>query len=80
MVLPLQAAAGGLGAVLAMRAYVEEDIAMGRLASPFSLTVPKIDAFFLIHRPGKEQDPGLQAFTQWLETEIVEPTEFNNVD
>ena len=78
--LALQAAADGLGAVLAMRAYVKEDIATGRLASPFPLTVPKVDAFYLIHRPGKEQDPGLQAFTKWLAKEIVESAEFRNVD
>jgi DNA-binding transcriptional LysR family regulator len=78
--LALQAAADGLGVVLAMRAYVEEDIATGRLVSPFPLAVPKVDAFYLIHRPGKEQDPGLQAFTEWLETEIVEPAELNDVD
>ncbi|MCA6104102.1 MULTISPECIES: LysR substrate-binding domain-containing protein [Bradyrhizobium] len=78
--LALQAAADGLGVVLAMRAYVEEDIAIGRLASPFPLTVPKIDAFYLVHRPGKERDPGLQAFTDWLEIEIVEPAAVNSVN
>ncbi|WP_453964732.1 LysR substrate-binding domain-containing protein [Bradyrhizobium elkanii] len=78
--LALQAAADGLGAVLAMRAYVEEDIAIGRLTSPFPLTVPKIDAFYLIHRPGKEQDPGLKAFTDWLEAEIGEPADIKNVN
>jgi LysR family transcriptional regulator, glycine cleavage system transcriptional activator len=67
--LALQAAADGLGAVLAMRAYVEADIVSGRLVSPFALTVPKIDAWYLIHRPGKEQDPSLQAFRDWLRTE-----------
>lgn len=69
--LALQAAVDGLGAVLAMSNYVESDIAMGRLVQPFPLTVPKIEAWYLIHRPGKEQDPGLQAFNNWLKAEIA---------
>jgi LysR family glycine cleavage system transcriptional activator/LysR family transcriptional regulator of beta-lactamase len=68
--LALQAAVDGLGAVLAMRAYVESDIAAGRLASPFVLTVPKIEAWYLICRPGRAKDPGLRAFHDWLKAEI----------
>lgn len=67
--LALQAAMDGLGAVLAMRAYVEADVQNGKLVSPFPLTIPKIEAWYLIHRPGKEQDPSLQAFRSWLKTE-----------
>lgn len=67
--LALQAAADGLGAVLAMRAYVESDIESGKLISPFPLKIPKIEAWYLIHRPGREQDSSLQAFQRWLKAE-----------
>ncbi len=69
--LALQAAADGLGAALAMKAYVAADIAVGSLVSPFPITVPKGDAWYLIHRPGKAGNASLQAFGSWLKDEIA---------
>jgi LysR family glycine cleavage system transcriptional activator/LysR family transcriptional regulator of beta-lactamase len=67
--LAVQAATDGLGAVLAMSAYVEADLAAGRLIAPFPLSIPKIEAWYLIRRPTREHDPSLQVFKNWLREE-----------
>jgi DNA-binding transcriptional LysR family regulator len=62
----LQAAVDGVGVAMALRPYVEDDIAAGRLVAPFSLAVPKGRAWYLVYRPFREDDPGLIAFRDWL--------------
>jgi LysR family glycine cleavage system transcriptional activator/LysR family transcriptional regulator of beta-lactamase len=69
--LALQAAVDGLGAVLAMSAYVEADLAAGRLVAPFPLSIPKIEAWYLIRRPAREHDASLQIFRKWLRDESI---------
>jgi DNA-binding transcriptional LysR family regulator len=62
----LQAATDGVGVALALTPYVEDDIAIGRLVAPFSLSVPKGRAWYLVYRPFRAGDPGLIAFRDWL--------------
>jgi DNA-binding transcriptional LysR family regulator len=62
----LQAATDGVGVALALTPYVEDDIAIGRLVAPFSLSVPKGRAWYLVYRPYRASDPGLVAFRDWL--------------
>jgi len=62
----LQAALDGVGIAIGLRPYVEDDIAMGRLVAPFSLAVPKGQAWYLVYRPFRGDDPGLIAFRDWL--------------
>src|SRR5262245_38774597 len=62
----LQGAIDGVGVAMALRPYVEDDIAAGRLVAPFSLAVPKGQAWYLVYRPFRQDEPGLIAFRNWL--------------
>ncbi|MFL6806499.1 MAG: LysR substrate-binding domain-containing protein [Xanthobacteraceae bacterium] len=62
----LQAAVDGVGVAMALRPYVEDDIAAGRLVAPFLLAVPKGRAWYFVYRPFRADDPGLIAFRDWL--------------
>ena len=62
----LQAAIDGVGVAMALRPYVEDDIAAGRLVAPFRLAVPKGRAWYLVYRPFRQDEPGLVAFRSWL--------------
>lgn len=68
----LQAAIDGVGVAIGLRPYVEDDIAMGRLVAPFSLSVPKGRAWYLVYRPFRETDPALAAFRGWLRQHFTE--------
>ena len=73
----LQAAIDGVGVAVALRAYVEDDIAAGRLVSPFAVAVPADRAWYLVYRPFRCEDPALIAFRQWLiglRTETASPS------
>ncbi len=62
----LQAALDGVGVAIALRPYVEDDIAAGRLVAPFPLAVPKGRAWFLVYQPFRKDEPGFVAFRGWL--------------
>ncbi|MBR0828989.1 LysR family transcriptional regulator [Bradyrhizobium manausense] len=62
----LQAAVDGAGVAMALRPYVEDDIAAGRLVAPFALSVPKGRAWYLVYRPFRKDDANLSAFRAWL--------------
>jgi DNA-binding transcriptional LysR family regulator len=68
----LQAALDGVGVAIGLRPYVEDDIAMGRLVAPFSLSVPKGRAWYLVYRAFRETDPALIAFRDWLRQHFTE--------
>jgi len=65
-VMALQAALDGVGVAVALRPYVEDDIAAGRLIAPFALAVPKGSAWYLVYRPFRQEDRGFIAFRAWL--------------
>jgi DNA-binding transcriptional LysR family regulator len=62
----IQAALDGVGVAIGLRPYVEDDIASGRLVAPFTLAVPKGRAWYLVHRPFRDDDAALIAFRTWL--------------
>jgi LysR family glycine cleavage system transcriptional activator/LysR family transcriptional regulator of beta-lactamase len=67
--LALQAAVDGLGVAMALRPYVADDLAAGRLVAPFRRTVPAGKAWYLLWRPGRRDDPALAVFRAWLRTQ-----------
>jgi DNA-binding transcriptional LysR family regulator len=62
----LQAAVDGIGVAIGLRPYVEDDLAKGRLVAPFSITVPKKRAWYLVYRAFRKDDPGLAILRAWL--------------
>jgi DNA-binding transcriptional LysR family regulator len=64
--LALQAAVDGLGVAMALRPYVADDLAAGRLVAPFRKTVPAGKAWYLLWGPARRDDPALVAFRAWL--------------
>lgn len=62
----LQAAIDGLGVAMGIRPYIDDDVAAGRLIAPFALSVPKGEAWYLVHRPAREAEPGFRAFRDWI--------------
>jgi DNA-binding transcriptional LysR family regulator len=64
--LALQAAVDGLGIAMALRPYVVDDLAAGRLVAPFRRAVPAGKAWYLLWRPERSDDPALVAFRAWL--------------
>jgi DNA-binding transcriptional LysR family regulator len=63
----LEAAAAGLGAAVTAWAYVEAEIAQGRLVAPWGF-VPLARRFALI-RPAIARHPGAERFADWLRAE-----------
>jgi LysR family glycine cleavage system transcriptional activator/LysR family transcriptional regulator of beta-lactamase len=66
----LQAAVDGIGVAMALRPYVEDDIARGRLVAPFPLAVPKGSAWYLVYAPDRRDDPSLMVFRDWLRVQF----------
>jgi LysR family glycine cleavage system transcriptional activator len=62
----VQAAIDGLGVAMGRTAYVEEDIAKGRLVVPFKIAFPVDAGFYLVSPTGRTDPPKLSAFRQWL--------------
>jgi LysR family glycine cleavage system transcriptional activator len=72
--LAYQAAIDGLGVMIAQWAFVEDDLATGRLVTPFDLRVPTKRAYFLATHPHREKPERLRYFEDWIlsEAAIVE--------
>lgn len=62
----LQAAADGLGVAMGIRPYIDDDLAAGRLVTPFPLSVPKGSRWYLVYRASRAAEPAFQAFRRWL--------------
>ena len=61
-----QAAADGVGVAMGIRPYIDDDLAAGRLVTPFALTVPKGEAWYLVYKPARREEPAFAAFRHWL--------------
>ena len=64
-----QAAINGGGVALGRTTLVTLDLAAGRLVRPFGDAVDCEFAYYLIHPPRADGDPGIAAFKNWICTE-----------
>jgi LysR family glycine cleavage system transcriptional activator len=62
----VQAAIDGVGVAMGRTAYVQDDIAKGRLVVPFRIALPTDAGFYLVSPAGRADSPKLSAFRQWL--------------
>ena len=69
----LQAAADGVGVALGARLYIADDLAAGRLVTPFALAVPMGRAWYLVSRPARHREPGFTVFRDWLRAAVGSP-------
>jgi LysR family glycine cleavage system transcriptional activator len=70
-----QAAMNGSGVALGRTTLVILDLAAGRLVRPFGEGLDCELAYYLVHRPRADSDPGIAAFKDWICAE----TETNSV-
>jgi len=61
-----QAAADGIGVAIGVRPYIDDDLAAGRLVTPFAQSVPKDARWFLVYRATREAEPPFVAFRDWI--------------
>lgn len=64
--LALAAAIDGQGVVLTLRALAEDDIAAGRLVTPFDLSLPLDLAYYVISLEETADEPNIKHFHDWL--------------
>jgi LysR family glycine cleavage system transcriptional activator len=62
----LQAAADGVGVSLGIRPYIDDDLAAGRLAAPFALSVANGKEWYLIYKPFRRDEPAFAVFHSWI--------------
>lgn len=73
--LALQAALDGMGVAIGQVSLVADDLAMGRLVTPFDTVVTEEDAFYVIYAEGAMRNKTLQRFRDWLIKEAGMPVE-----
>lgn len=71
--LAYQAALQGLGVAMGQYALVADDLAEGRLVSPFPELLPIDSAFYLIYPERLEHDPHLGEFRDWVQAMAKNP-------
>ena len=49
-----------------MRPYIDDDLAAGRLVTPFAQSVPKDAGWYLVYRAAREAEPAFVAFREWI--------------
>jgi LysR family glycine cleavage system transcriptional activator len=64
--LAYQAAADRLGVMVAVRAFVRDDLATGRLVAPIDLQVPTQGAYYLAYPPNQDLPRHVQDFESWI--------------
>ncbi len=64
--LALTAAVNGQGVVLSMAEMASDDIAAGRLVVPFDISLPLIQAYYVITLKEYAEHPRIAAFREWL--------------
>ncbi len=69
----VSAAIGGLGVVVAARAFVIADLAAGRLVKPFSSSLDMPTAFhhYAVYPPQNARQPKIKAFLEWVRDEAA---------
>ncbi|GHA60414.1 DNA-binding transcriptional regulator DsdC [Photobacterium aphoticum] len=64
--LALQAAERGIGVAIGRASFIAEQIASGRLVTPFPLAVPSPQHYYLVCRKDMADSPRIKAFIDWL--------------
>ncbi len=67
----LQAAIDGAGVGLGQMTLAADDVAAGRLVTPFSLRLPAGYAYYLVTVPAAAERPKIGAFRDWILTEMA---------
>ena len=75
LALVYQAAIDGLGIAMAELPYVQNDIAAGRLVTPFSKVLRQREAYYLVYPPEKLREGSFSVFRRW----ILEQAEFSRM-
>jgi LysR family glycine cleavage system transcriptional activator len=70
--LAYQAAIDELGVMVALYAFVEDDLRAGRLVSPLPIRVPTKRAYFLAYHPDRPKPARLEAFESWVLEEAAQ--------
>ncbi len=73
--LAIDASVDGLGVVLSLTSLAANDLAAGRLAMPFDLTVKADYNYYIVCDPAESERPAIQAFMSWLLEEASRPAE-----
>jgi len=68
-VLAIEAAIDAVGVLVTVRVLAAEDIAAGKLVTPFELTVPIASAYYLVCAEHATTRPAVAAFSEWLMSE-----------
>lgn len=71
--LALEAAIAGHGVAIADRGLIADHIKSGRLIAPFDIALPTEFAYYLVYPKGRENDPNVVTFREWLLAEAVRP-------
>lgn len=67
----IQAAIDGGGVALAHAAFVESDLAAGRLVVPFECRLPSEAAYYVVSPRAAAEQPKIARFRQWLMAEVA---------
>lgn len=62
----IKAVLDGVGVAVAQLPYVSDDLASGRLVSPFPIVRRRFESWYLAYRPIRQADPALVLFRDWL--------------
>lgn len=65
----IQAALDGVGVAIGLHPYIVDDLAAGRLVTPFGLSVPKQQGWYLTFRKTATERPDFVAFMKWVRQE-----------
>lgn len=69
--LAYQAAANGLGVMMGLMAFVQEDLASGLLAAPFDFSVATKGGYYISFSDTKEKSQKIIEFENWLLQEVM---------
>ena len=72
-VLAFEAAIDAVGVLVSMPVLAAEDIASGKLAAPFDLTVKLPDGYYMACGEHADERPAVAAFLEWLRAEAARP-------
>lgn len=64
--LAIEAAGRGLGIALGRTSLINDDVAAGRLARPFSTQLATRYSYYIVHRPHVNHNADLKSFVEWL--------------